>query len=287
MIYRIDSNLPSFKDLTFHPGLNILLATKTDKSTNRQTRNGAGKTSLIELIHFLTGSDADKKSLFRVKELEPYIFGMEFDLAGTLTRVKRSGKAPSKIVVAGNPENWPVKPKSDNAGNLTLSNVNWKSALGTLIFELAEEEEDKNGPSFRSLFSYFVRRKHNEAFASPFQQAKMQQTGDFQVAIMFLLGLDWTIARDWQKVRDRQKQLDTIKQASKDEEILGDIIGKSAELRTRLTLVEQQKRQLEADLKSFQVLPQYKQLEQEAASITQHLARIADQNTLVQLCGSR
>ena len=39
----------------------------------------------------------------------------------------------------------------------------------------------------------------------------MQQTGDMQMALMFLLGLDWQIARDWQAVRDREKTLDELK----------------------------------------------------------------------------
>ncbi|MCK6580766.1 MAG: DUF2326 domain-containing protein [Anaerolineae bacterium] len=285
MIYRIFSDLPSFKQLTFHQGLNILLADKTPQSTDRQTRNGAGKTSLIELIHFLTGSDADKKSLFRSKELIDYRFGMEFDLAQKRTTAERSGKNPSKLTVDGDPSLWPVKPKVDTErGIWTISNEKWKAVLGALLFNLPANDEgqdkEKNSPSFRSLFAYFVRRQLSEAFASPFTQAKMQQTGDYQVALMYLLGLDWTIARDWQKVRDTEKKLEALKQASKDEDVLGTIIGQSAELRTRLTVIEQRVRQLKTNLDSFRVLPEYRELEQEASSLTRQLARLADENTL-------
>jgi len=42
----------------------------------------------------------------------------------------------------------------------------------------------------------------------------MQQAGDYQVALLFLLGLDWKIASDWQIVRDREKMLIELKKAA-------------------------------------------------------------------------
>ena len=61
MIHQISSSLNSFRTVKFHDGLNILLAEKSPQATERHTRNRAGKTSLIEIIHFLTGARADKK----------------------------------------------------------------------------------------------------------------------------------------------------------------------------------------------------------------------------------
>ena len=58
MITRLTSSLSSFKTLEFSPGLNVLLADKSEGATDLQTRNGAGKTSFVETIHFLTGGKA-------------------------------------------------------------------------------------------------------------------------------------------------------------------------------------------------------------------------------------
>ena len=69
MIHRIYSTLPTFKHLVFKPGMNLLLAEKSPGATDRQTRNRAGKTSLIELIHFLMGGNCDPDSSFRTDEL--------------------------------------------------------------------------------------------------------------------------------------------------------------------------------------------------------------------------
>ena len=62
MIYNVTSDLASFKSLKLRSGLNVLLADKSVGATDRQTRNGAGKTSLIELIHFVLGANAEKST---------------------------------------------------------------------------------------------------------------------------------------------------------------------------------------------------------------------------------
>lgn len=53
-----------------HEGLNFVLADVTAKSTEKQTRNSAGKTSIVEIIHgaggdlFMTFDDCEKVGAF-------------------------------------------------------------------------------------------------------------------------------------------------------------------------------------------------------------------------------
>lgn len=96
MIYRIYSNLPTFKELHFHQGLNVILADKSPGATEKQTRNGAGKSSLTELIHFLMGAIPDSSSPWRTDALSQYSFGMAFDLGQVRTQVERSGDTSKK-----------------------------------------------------------------------------------------------------------------------------------------------------------------------------------------------
>nr|VFJ91563.1 MAG: hypothetical protein BECKLFY1418A_GA0070994_10172 [Candidatus Kentron sp. LFY] len=81
MIYRIDSTRPAFKILKFQPGLNVLLARKETKASDKQTRNRADKTSVIEIVHFLTDADVGNASLFREKSLVDVTFahGIRFE----------------------------------------------------------------------------------------------------------------------------------------------------------------------------------------------------------------
>ncbi|HDC4501872.1 DUF2326 domain-containing protein [Enterobacter asburiae] len=270
MIHRLFSTLPTFKNLgELKPGLNVLLAQKTQGANSKQTRNRAGKTSFVETVHFLTGSDAGPDSIFRTAELVDYTFGMDFDLHSTRTVVERSGSSKAKIYV-----NTPQETRHK------LSATEWITHLGEEMFGLSSlEAAGSKPPSFRSLFAYFVRRQMSGAFTTPEKQATMQGTGDMQMALMFLLGLDWQIARDWQAVREREKTLEELKKAA-GSGVLGSIIGKAADLRTQLTLQEARLKKLAAEIEAFQVLPEYRELEVESARLTRQLNELANANTL-------
>ena len=271
MIHRVFSSLPSFKALEFKPGLNVLIAQKEAGARAKQTRNRAGKTSLVEIIHFLTGADAGKDSLFRVEELADKTFSVEFDLGGEKVFAERSGKEKSKVHVRG---------ANFLKGKTRLPNTEWVEVLGEKMFGLnASSEGEGRAPTFRSLFAYFVRRQISGAFTTPEKQATMQQAGDYQVALLFMLGLDWKIASDWQKVRDRENLLDELKKAV-GAGAFGGIIGKAADLRTQSMVTEARLNDLRTQVSSFRVLPQYEELEAEANQITQQLKNLSNADTI-------
>lgn len=285
MIHRIYSSLDSFKELCFNPGFNIILSDKTEESIDLQTRNRAGKSSTIELIHFLLGADCTKSSIFKNPELNESQFGIELDLGEDLTRVERSGENCSKVVVVqANVEKWPIKPSLNKKINKkVISNENWNQILGHFTFSLPIKGDlnyyGKHGPTFRSLFSYFVRRQESGGIVTPFKNAYQQLEGNVQINISFLLGLDWTIAQKWQHVRDQEKNLKELKKATK-EGTLGPFIGSSSDLRTLLTVEEDKLQRMQNDLNSFQVLPEYKTFEIEASQLSQQINDLTNQNTI-------
>jgi len=271
MIYRIFSSLPSFKGLEFHPGLNVLIAQKEAGATDKQTRNRAGKTSLIEIIHFLTGADAETDSPFRSEALASKSFGLTLDLGGKKVTAQRSGKDKSKVHVEG---------ASFLNGKTRLSNTEWTALLGEKMFGLHNlPENEGRAPTFRSLFAYFVRRQGSGAFTTPEKQATMQQVGDCQVALLYLLGLDWRIASEWQKVRDREKTLRELKKAA-GAGAFGSIIGKASDLRTQVTVAEARLKEIQARLSGFRVLPQYAEMESEADQLTHQINDLSNANVI-------
>lgn len=271
MIHKIYSTLPTFKNLDFKPGLNVLLAQKSAGATSKQTRNRAGKTSLIEIVHFLMGANAGKDSLLRAEALNESSFGVELDLGGLRAGVERSGATKAKVKILG----------LDSVRDSTsIPTSEWTTILGEKMFGLnAGDDVEGRTPTFRSLFAYFVRRQLSGAFTSPEKQATTQKPGDFQIALMFLIGLDWHIARDWQVVRDRENTLEELKKAASTG-TFGTIIGKAADLRTQLTVSESRLKDLREHVSQFRVLPEYREFEIEASNLTRELNDLANSNTL-------
>ncbi len=284
MIHGISSDLASSKTLTFRPGLNILLADKSEGATDRQSRNGAGKTSFVELVHFIFGGNADKDSIFRSSELTPWSFEARVDVGGALVDVARSGMRPSRIRLQGDTSVWPLQPSLDaKSGDLVFSNEQWRTLLGTVLFGLSIADENNEQlrfrPTFRSLFSYFARRQNSGGLLGPTQQSSMQQGWDQQVAVSYLLGLDARIPQELQEVRTQEKAMAELRKAAK-EGGLGRYLGTAADLRTRLTIAEARARRLAEQIASFNVVTEYGEYEREASVLTRDISTLNDENTI-------
>lgn len=279
MIYQVTSSLNSFKTVRLNPGLNLIVAEKSMGATNRQTRNGSGKSSFVRIIDFLLGAKCDADSIFRSESLVDESFGMNFDLGGQRTTALRSGTDSSRIVVDGVFDGWPIQPKLyKDSGEFRISNAHWCDVLGAMMFQLPTDLESY-GPTFRAMISYFVRRESSGAFQEAQKQASQQQNWDVQTNLSYLLGLDWTISHALQKVRLKEKSLETLKKEAKGG-ALGDLIGNIGELRTRLAVAERETNRLKAELSGFQVLPEYDELEKEASRLAIRISELTNDNTL-------
>ena len=239
MIIAIESDLPSFKPVRLGPGLNVLLADKSPNSGEKQTRNSAGKSSLVELVHFLLGGKP-AGSLPSHDALKTYTFYGTFEFRDGQLRVGRSGDEPSKIIVdEAEATCFGLTPKLDKKSGLhCISNEIWKEFLGNRLFALpfptkGTAFEQSYTPSFRSMIAYFIRRRGG--FMRPEKHAEKQSSWDSQVNLSYLLGLDWTIPFELEKVRQRERQLEELKKAAKGGAV-GDIIGTVAELRPRVVV---------------------------------------------------
>ena len=278
MIHRVYGDDPRFKDLTFHRGLNILVAEKSRGANDKQTRNGAGKSSLLEIVHFLLGSSCDKDSLLRNPALRNATFGLEFDLGGARARIERSGDKPTPVKVEGDSALWAVAPSMKD-GVSYLTNDNWKTVLGKAMFGL-DELDAAWSPTFRSLISYFIRRDRDGGMAEPMAQAGKQPLVNQQVSVSYLLGLDWTIPQEWQKIRDRENAVKQIRKGLNSGSFGALVGGSAASLKSALIVAQDDVKRLSAGLASFKVLAQYHELEREASGLTAKLSALADDNVL-------
>jgi uncharacterized protein YydD (DUF2326 family) len=243
-----------------------LLADKSEGASDRQSRNGAGKSSLVELVHFLLGAEVRPESLFRSPKLIDHYFDLVVDVKSSAISAARCGKKPSRIVVDGSFRDWPIMPVEKSNGSAEFTNEAWKQNLGALWFGLPVEAEETH-PTFRSLFSYFARRQGSGGFIQPIQHSGLQQGWEQQFAVAYLLGLDWTLPLRFHELHAQEKVTKELRKAAKAGE-LGRYFGRAADLRTRLTVLEARTERLREQLQTFQVVPQYRELEREANEIT-------------------
>lgn len=278
MIHEISSSLPSFKTLKFGAGLNVVLAEKSEGATDRQTRNSSGKTSLISIVHFLLGGNCPAASIFKYESLLEQSFALTFDLSSQRMTARRSGSDPNKIHVDANLSEWPEQPTVDSStGDSWFTNKKWTAALAVSMFDV--NESSKYSPTFRSMFPYFSRVEPEGGFQHAEMYYSTQQPWNIQVNLSHLLGLDWKPSQALQELKDQEKTLKLLKRNSS-QGVLGNLVGKAGELRTKLALAEKDLKRLEKELSEFQVLPEYRDLEKEASTIAIRQSDLANANTL-------
>jgi uncharacterized protein YydD (DUF2326 family) len=267
--------------VVFHQGLNILLADVSADSTDRHTRNSAGKTSLVEVIHFLLGADADKNSLLKSAGHDKHSFSMEVQVAGRWILATRTGekdKARRVYLSDEDADAFRLTLDKDENGRGFISNETWKAFLGTQWFGLPFEREGtpfegKSVPTFRQLIGYFARRRKEGGIDVIDKNGKYQQLGSVQVSLSYLLGLDWQIAREFQLMRERKKHAASLRAAIKEGE-LGQLFGTTAEIRPELARTEEKAGALREQLDTFQVHDSYKELARKASDLKDRITSI-------------
>ena len=277
MIRSVSADRASFRTVHFTPGFNVILADRTKESNRRDTRNGLGKSTLIEIIHFCLGSGTQGSNPLMVKELKDWTFTIELELSTGTVAVSRNTASPRQVEIDGPTDGWPIPPTISKVTKAKTYNIiAWTRVLGTLMFGLStESSERKYLQTFRSLISYFVRRS-SDAYSMPFEHHRKQFAWDVQVNNAYLLGLNWEYAADLQSLKDRKKHLDNLKRGLR-EGVLTQYLGSIGELEAEQVRVHALIDENSEGLATFNVLPQYRQLEQEANRQTRAIQELRDE----------
>ena len=278
MIHSITANHSSFNPVEFTPGLNVILADRTETSTQKDTRNGLGKSTLIEIIHFCLGANVKKGQGLSIEPLRDWEFTLEITLAGNRVKVTRAVDKPNIFIIGGMMTGWIEQLGQDDLfGRRVIKLEQWKTFLEQALFGVSPSDElDYYTPSFRSLLSYFI-RLGSDAYADPFRHARQQQPWDIQLHVGFLLGLNWENAAKWQELKDREKGVRAFSQAIRagaTEYAQGSV----GELEAERVQLEIQLGQEAHALQSFKVHPQYESIQHEANQATETIHNLMNDN---------
>ncbi|MDE4593054.1 ABC-three component system protein [Sinorhizobium meliloti] len=279
MILEIGSSIETFKTLTFRRGLNILLAERNETSQETDTRNGAGKSSVIQIVHFLLGGDKTADMFLRFPEIAGASFWGEFEFSGIRVRVRRD-VSNSGVVYPDFPSGIPdgLMATTDILGLVKVQNDDWKAWLGHVAFGLPLERKkppfnSPHAPTFRSLMGYFARRRENGGFQSATQFQKKQSESAQRIALSYLFGLDWTLAIDFEVLReDRQRQ------KAEDKRLKAKLDAKTntiSRIFSAMTAAEAEADAIRKDVSNFQVEQHFDELVSEADAEKAKLEKLA------------
>jgi uncharacterized protein YydD (DUF2326 family) len=279
MIKRISANQHSFHNIEFTNGFNVIWADRTKESTKKDSRNGLGKSTLLEIIHFCLGANVEHKAKVLPKEhLAGWEFSLDLEFGSHKLTVSRAIDNPSNIVVPNIPPSFPVQP-SVRKGIEALTAKELNLLLGHFLFGLPSDSDDKSRrPSFRSLISYFIRRR-KDAYSTPFESFRKQNVLDAQINNAFLLGLAWKNTVELEKITQRKKGITALNTAIKAGVVqgfggtLGELEARKVRLQSRITKEAE-------NLNSFRVHPQYEQIQLDANRLTDIIHQAVNANTI-------
>ncbi len=285
MIREIWSDRPSFKRLRFRSGLNIVVAERSHSVSPEQeqgrTRNGAGKSSLIDIFRFILGGDVQRyKTIVAAPILKDDTFFMTFDLGGRPITVGRSPAGRNRIRVEGDFRDWPVQPDiNKKTGEVTVTVGVWTDILGRLLLGLPPQSQIPTGSylTFNSCVAYFLRRSRDGAFAHWTVTHTSQSHNRVAVPLSFLFGLDTDIALQFLRADESAKAAAELRRAIK-QGLLATAVGSSGQVRSLALKARRRLERLRNRLEGREVLDFYGSYEEEAAALDARIRELNDEN---------
>lgn len=279
MLHRLSADRDGFKSLHFRPGLNIVLATRADsdqedrqRAGERRSRNGAGKSSIIDLVHFLLGGKSE--GALTSATLAEWNFTLEVDVASDRLQVTRSVGNAKQVFV-----------RSPRLGMDRLQNTQWCKRLGEEWFGL-REKRGNGDVTYRQLVSYFARRKRDGGIDSPTRTFRNQSTASSETSLAYLFGLDAELVRRLhqakaalKQTKDAQSALAALDAAAAEGSKRADL---EAQLEAQIASVKLGRDRLLERIDAFNVLPAFRELERELATLNEDFRTLSDGDVIDQ-----
>jgi len=278
MITQVRANKSTFRDIRFSRHFNLVLAERTDASSNRDSRNGLGKSLLLEILHFCLGARGTRGRGVVVDALQDWVFRVDLERNGRELAFSRAVADEERrwVYVESSFEGWPIQPRINDA-RARLGVPDENRLLGRMLFGLSEEiERTAWGPSYRSLISYLMRRAP-DGFLDPFTHDRNQQEWDKQVNVAYYLDLNWRDAASFQELRAQKKVIDQLDKAVK-EGGLPSYLGSEGALEAERVRLQQDVQRRVERLASFEVRDDYKEIEQEVSRLAEEAHRLVNSN---------
>lgn len=248
----LGSDDPRFKNLTFHKGMNLVLAEKTHHSSDTDSRNGAGKTSIVRLLRYLLGGKRNEW----IKSLAEYTESAFWtDIQGAIGEIHIRREAGSTSVLAG---------------TSTYSSNEWREKSGELLLGWPASHDK---PTAQQVFSQLLRT----SFDSPTKIDSYESDLETGIRIAYFLGMPDTTLQKPIQAANFKKNKKIFKKAI-DHGILANMAASKAECEAELFKLEDQLQKRRSALAEFKVDESYAGHQQAADELSAEIAALNDQN---------
>lgn len=278
MIKAIRCDQSSFRTVRLTGGMNVILADRTREETRQDSRNGLGKSSLIEVIHFCLGSGFAQGGLTSPKILD-WTFSLDLEIGGNPISISRNTASPQVASIRGDSASWLGRQSQEVWAKSELRIEELNRFLGEVVFGMSPRSSQEYSPQFRNIISYFIRR--GGSYFSPFEHHRRQRVVDKQVSNAFLLGLAFNHAADFQSLKDQKKNLSQLKKLSSSGP-LGSILGSMGELQALSIRLEKKAKEQAKRLQDFRVHEDYVEIARMTDQLTTEIQQAAKEKSVCQ-----
>ena len=192
-LLKLTSSNPSFKTITFKPGLNIVAGTQLTQE-QKKSFNGIGKSMSLSLVHYMFGSRFKTKSELKLKEfLAQYgDFVLTFKHKNNNYTIRKNFSQNEYYI-----------------NNEKVLKTNYPKELNTIFLGKSDAK-----PSFKQILNCFARKYSSEA--SYYGNILTQQSRPLEdyyqrYTNLYLLGMDMVLVEDSYLIKEKLKKLDNAK----------------------------------------------------------------------------
>lgn len=239
-----------FKRLDFHDGLNLVLADKTMDSDSTDSRNGAGKSSIVRLLRYLLGGKATPWTNM-LKDYSEEAFWAVFSVDGRSHCVRRTAGSTEMTF--------------DNA---TMGVTEWRLCAGT---ELLGFPKGHVKPTSGEIFGQLVRNQ----FDNPLKIDPHEKDQASGARVGFYLGVSEEALAKAAQASSFEANKKALSKAVRDGTI-GGLGPDKAECRAELIALERDRSKLAEKLAHFKVDESYSEHQRLADELSQEISRIND-----------
>lgn len=266
----LTANFPEFREIEFRDGLNIVVADRAKEATKTDSRNGLGKTTVLALIDFCLGANMSDR-LDQMKGNGWYFTLSLTTRSGATLRASRSPDVSGEVHIEGDVVSAGIVERDEvsEAGRADIGSRRWTRWLQNECFVRPGMPADP--PTFRSLIRHLARYR-SDSLIDPFRTLANQRAEAVQAENAYLLNLDWRLAKEWAVLKDRKARVALADDPD------NSIDARIAALEPQLIRLQRRTEKLTQDIRTFSVLPEYRNIEARVQEATSAIKTLGNDN---------